>query len=123
MINLHYKYIFLIFLIFSQLNATDIRSLLFHGNCATCHFKTRSHSAPSVMELRQRYLDAFSNKEDFINYMATWVHKPKAETSLMHDAIDKYELMPELGFDLPTLREISAYIYEVDFSKRHEGHK
>jgi hypothetical protein len=33
----------------------------------------------------------------------------------MMDAIEKYELMPELAFDKTTLEEISEFIYENDF--------
>ena len=36
----------------------------------------------------------------------------------MSDAIRKYELMPELGYDLDTLEKISTYIYETDFTKK-----
>lgn len=49
--------------------------------------------------------------------MSKWVQYPKKETSIMKDAIIKYELMPELGFDLDTLEQISEYIYESDFTK------
>ena len=55
--------------------------------------------------------------------MSKWVFKPNAKTSIMLDAIKKHELMPELGYDLSTLREISSYIYDTDFTKKHEGHK
>jgi len=55
--------------------------------------------------------------------MSTWVLKPDPKKSIMLDAIKKYELMPELGFDKPTLEEISSYIYDTNFSQEHEGHK
>ncbi|MEA2100057.1 MAG: cytochrome C [Campylobacterota bacterium] len=113
----------LILLFISQLNATDMRSLLFHGNCTTCHFEKKAVSAPSVMEFKESYLRAFPIKKDFVEYMSKWVLKPNKETSIMLDAIDKHELMPELGFDLTTLMEISSYIYDTDFTKEHEGHK
>ena len=45
------------------------------------------------------------------------VLKPNEHTSIMSDAIQKYELMPEIGYDLTTLKEISEYIYDTDFSK------
>ncbi|MGB5963959.1 MAG: cytochrome C, partial [Sulfurimonadaceae bacterium] len=61
-------------------------------------------------------------KEDFVKYMSTWVQHPNEETSIMRDAIEKHELMPELAFDLETLKTIAAYIYETDFTKKHEGH-
>ena len=100
-----------------------MRALFFHGNCVTCHFEDKAHSAPSIIQIKKRYKDAFSNKEDFVKYMSKWVLKPESKTSLMSDAIDKYELTPELGYNLDTLKEITSYIYETDFSKKHEGHK
>ena len=95
--------------------ANSYNELFFNGNCITCHFKNKSVSAPSIAKIKDRYITAFPNKEDFINYMSVWVKKPNVETSLMHDAIKKHEIMPELGFDLDTLKDISQYIYETDF--------
>ena len=117
------KYIYLFLLFVTSLSAVDNRALLFHGNCTTCHFEQKTVSAPSVIEFKENYLRAFPIKEDFIEYMSKWVFKPNAKTSIMLDAIKKHELMPELGYDLSTLREISSYIYDTDFTKKHEGHK
>ena len=105
------------------LDAIDMRSLLFHGNCITCHAEHKSISAPSIDIIKENYMKAFPNRDDFIAYMSVWIAKPNAETSMMLDAIKKYELMPELGFDESTSREIASYIYDTDFSKKHEGHK
>ena len=107
----------------SLLSAADMRSLLFHGNCTTCHFETKTVSAPSVVTIKENYLRAFPIKKDFIEYLSLWVVKPNKETSIMLDAIKKHGLMPELGFNINTLREISSYIYDTDFTKKHEGHK
>lgn len=109
---------FLIF--FSQLNAADIRALFFNGNCATCHYKNTVQSAPSITEIRNVYRSVFLDKSSFVKHMSEWVLKPDANTSLMSGAIKKFELMPELGYDLDTLKEISKYIYETDFSKKHD---
>lgn len=46
--------------------------------------------------------------------MSEWVLKPNKETSIMHDMIDEYELMPELAYDRDTLEKIAEYIYETD---------
>ena len=116
------KNFFFIFCLSISLHATDIRSLLFHGNCITCHDEHTSISAPSTNEIKSHYLKAFPNKEDFVSYMATWILKPQKETSLMLHSIKKYELMPLLGFDEETLRDIAGYIYDTDFSKVHPGH-
>ena len=61
------------------------------------------------------YLNAYPKKEDFVKQMSTWVLNPSTKTSIMQDAIKKYELMPHLAYDKQTLAEIAAYIYETDF--------
>lgn len=119
------KLLFITVLLLSSisLNAGSIGSLLFHGNCITCHFETKDNSAPSIMSVRENYLRAFPQKKDFVEYMSKWVLRPKAEGSLMLDAIKKYELMPLLGYEESTLNIIAEYIYDTDFTKKHEGHK
>jgi hypothetical protein len=110
-------------LLSSGLNADNMGSLLFHGNCITCHAETKTLSAPSILEVRDNYLRAFPNKENFVGYMSTWIKNPQKETSLMLEAVDKHGLMPELGYDKETLETIAAYIYETDFTKKHTGHE
>ncbi len=112
----------LICIITSSLEASQNSALLFHGNCTTCHFETKSVSAPAMMEVRKRYLSAFPDKKDFIKQMAEWVHKPNEERSIMQDAIDKYGLMPNLAFEKDVLQDIAEYIYETDFTKQHKLH-
>ena len=121
--NTVYKTIILTLAISSSLSGASLGSLLFHGNCITCHEETKAVSAPSVLEFREHYLRAFPKKKDFVNYMSAWVEHPDAQKSIMLDAIKKYELMPELGFEKSTLEIIAEYIYETDFTKEHEGHK
>ena len=117
------RILFLLLLYISSLEASNYGSLLFHGNCITCHDETQTLSAPSVIDFREKYITAFPKREDFVNYMSEWVLHPKEETSIMLEAIEKYELMPELVFDIDTLKIISEYIYDTDFKITHEGHK
>jgi hypothetical protein len=114
--------IFTILLLAINLHADDYGSLLFHGNCTTCHFEEKTVSAPAVIDFKKRYMTAFPKKEEFVDYMAAWVKHPSEETSIMRDAIEKHGLMPELGFELDTLQIIAKYIYETDFTKKHSGH-
>ena len=115
---MYFRYLLPFLLLIFNLQADDTGSLLFNGNCITCHSETKSESAPSVEEFKSRYISAFSQKDDFVYQMSTWVEDPKVETSIMQDAVKKYGLMPHLGFDIDTLRDISAYIYETDFTSR-----
>ena len=45
--------------------------------------------------------------------MAQWVLKPDAKTTLMPEAVAKYELMPILGYDKESLEEIAHYLYDA----------
>ena len=112
----------LLLLLISQLHADKISALLFHGNCTTCHHELVEKSAPSIVEVKQRYLNAFPRKKEFVKYMSQWVENPSNEHSIMQDAIAKHKLMPQLVFDKKTLKEISSYIYDTDFTKLHNGH-
>jgi len=109
------KKLLMIFIFTTILQADNYGALLLNGNCTTCHYIDKSLSAPSLKVIKQRYIEAFPQKELFVNYMSTWVLHPKEETSIMLDMIEKYELMPELGYDIDTLEKIAEYIYNTDF--------
>ncbi len=101
----------------SFLHADENGALLFHGNCTACHHEVIEKSAPSMMEVRRRYLQAFPRKQDFVKYLSEWVSNPSAERSIMQDAIKKHKLMPQLAYEKNTLEDIATYIYETDFKK------
>ncbi|MEO1953562.1 MAG: hypothetical protein ABGW74_02540 [Campylobacterales bacterium] len=56
------RIIFLSIIISTSIFATDWGSLLFNGNCKTCHHPTKNISAPSMANVRENYLNAFSKK-------------------------------------------------------------
>lgn len=111
--------IFIFILLLLNTLFASYEELLFNGNCVTCHKIDKSISAPSIKVIQKRYKDAFLKKEDFIEYMSSWVLKPDSKKSLMQDAINEYELMPELGYQKNVLKQIASYIYETDFNKQH----
>jgi cytochrome c551/c552 len=90
-------------------------ALLFNGNCVTCHYTTEAISAPSMKEVRVRYLSAFSQKDDFVKYMSLFIVKPDENISIMRDKVQKYKIMPILGYEESVAREIAAYIFETNF--------
>ena len=106
-------YLILPILIVTLANADSYGRLLLYGNCITCHHETKSISAPSLQIIKQRYHESFEDKKEFVHYMVQWVYKPSIEGSIMHDMIEKYELMPELGYDKDTLEKIATYLYEL----------
>ena len=108
----------LFFLVFFTLNlyADNFGSLYFHGNCVTCHDKSKDISAPSILKIQKHYKRAFPQRDDFIHYLSKWVNKPSKEESIMLDSIQKYNLMPDLAFEINVLKEIAGYIYDTDFN-------
>lgn len=108
------KLLFLVFLAL-ELFASNIPKTLFYGNCVACHELTSPISAPSIQELKENYKRAFPQKKEFVQYMSKWVYAPNPKTSLMHHSIQKYGLMPNLGYDEEMLRDIAGYIYDTNF--------
>lgn len=109
------KKLILTLLVFVPVFAQDNASLLFSGNCETCHRVGKSISAPSINLIKKRYKEAFLNKKEFIKYMSEWVYKPNIEGSIMLEQVKKYELMPHLHYDKKTLEDIASYIYDTEF--------
>ena len=108
------RFIYILIIVFSPATCiwgADDGVLLFNGNCATCHHLEKASSAPTIYEVRQRYLQAFPNKKDFIRYMSEFVLKPSSKKSLMHDQIKKYGVMPQLAYEKDVIEEIANYIY------------
>ncbi len=106
--------VFAPFIAISTLSANEA-SLLFNGNCTMCHHETKALSAPSIQDVQKIYKQKFKKKDEFVAYMSKWVHSPNEKDALMKDAVKKYGLMPELGFDKEMLRDISTYIYDTRF--------
>ena len=75
-----------------DIKADDMSSLLYNGNCITCHKDTNEESAPSMYEVKSRYINAFPKRKDFVQYMSKWVSNPDKSTSLMNDAIKSMDL-------------------------------
>ena len=111
------KMIILVYVFISlpySLYGDNYGKLLLYGNCITCHHETKSISAPSLKIIQQRYKEAFPDKETFVKYMSTWVLNPESQTSIMNDMIEKYGLMPQLGYDKDTLEKIITYVYNME---------
>ncbi|QKF82518.1 c-type cytochrome [Halarcobacter ebronensis] len=107
-----------ILIILTLLNAlyADYKELLFNGNCITCHRTDElNKSAPTIIEIRKRYIEVFPKKEEFVKHLSQWVYRPNEEKSIMQKAIQEYKLMPELGYDIDTLEQIAEFIYEKEF--------
>ena len=98
---------------------------LYDSLCAACHVKTPPASiAPPVFALVDHTRDMYPGKVEFVNRIVDWVANPQADQALMAGAVDKFGLMPKLGYSENQVRLVAEYLYESDFKKpKDQGNK
>jgi len=91
---------------------------LYDTLCAACHVKTPPATiAPPVFAMVDHTRGAYPGKTEFVNRVVSWVANPQADQALMGGAIDKFGLMPKLGYSEDQVRLIAEYLYDSDFKK------
>ena len=98
-----------------ELFASSYGETLFQGNCVSCHDTLQTISAPAMKEVQSVYKQRFTTKEAFKTFMVTWISKPSEKEALMPSAIKKHGLMPQLGYDKPSLESIAEFLYDAHF--------
>jgi len=98
-----------------SLHAATLGETLFHGNCVTCHDVSKANSAPAIHEVQTRYKQRFKTEETFTAFMVAWLQKPDAKSAIMQEAVNKFGLMPTLGYDEETLYDIAQFLYNASF--------
>jgi cytochrome c551/c552 len=91
-------------------------SLMQH-NCFSCHNPDKGIAtkvAPSMGEIRNAYLEAYSPEESFISNFIDFINNPAESKTQMPEAISSYGLMPKLSFKEEELRLIAEYLYGND---------
>ncbi len=99
-----------------QANAQVGFSLL-ESNCSSCHAvnpAAESKVAPSLAAVKKAYMAAGGSRADFISAFAGFLKNPSAQTAKMPEAVDKYGLMPKMGFSDAQLEAVAAYVYDQD---------
>jgi mono/diheme cytochrome c family protein len=90
---------------------------LVQQNCIACHSPAAVEGggiAPSLEDIRAAYLKDNPSATAFTNRMLRFLLEPSVQTSQMPEAINRYGLMPKMGFDSLEYRQIAAYLYQVN---------
>jgi cytochrome c553 len=92
------------------------RSLqLLQENCASCHKLVSGAEgpviAPSMGEIRQAYMAAFPEGDDFKRAIIAFNKNPSKEAALMDSAVVSYGLMPKLGVPMADVEMIADYLH------------
>ncbi len=84
-------------------------------NCFACHGPAEpgKRIAPPMANVRMHYLEGDISREDFVKHVSTFVTQPAVEKSKMPGAIEKFNLMPAMGFSEEMISKIALAIYET----------
>ena len=95
--------------------------------CFICHSSTASEkerAAPPMIGIKARYLEAFKNKDEFVNAIVEYAKNPTKENSKIPNALERFGIMPKQNFKDEELKKIAEYIYdykiqEPDWFREH----
>jgi len=93
-------------------------------NCLSCHSPTARASeriAPPLFAVHRHYLKDHPEKKDFVAAMRSFLEETNSDMAKMHNAVEKFGLMPQMSFPEKELRNALLYLYENEPSKpQHE---
>lgn len=104
---------------------------ILESNCISCHsakgtFEDRV--APPLSAIKNSYLKGNVTKEEFIASFVSFVENPVTENSKMPEAVEKFNLMPKMGYSKEQLTAVAEYIYnheveKADWYQKHFQHE
>ncbi len=99
----------------------SIGAQLFNQKCMICHNHVgkvdSTMLAPPFFQVKDRYLRASMDKEDFIETMTNWVKNPSEDNLLMRGTLDHFEVMPYLAYSDEDIAKIVNYVYNNDMER------
>ena len=85
-----------------------------NSNCFTCHSPNAGKDeriAPPMKGIKMHYLTEGISKEEFIQNIVAFVANPSAENAKMPGAVEKFGVMPKMGFSDEQMTAAAEYIY------------
>lgn len=87
---------------------------ILESNCISCHSAKGTFDdriAPPLASVKKRYLMDNVSKEEFIASFVSFVENPTLEKSKMTNAVEKFNLMPKMGYSKDQITAVAEYIY------------
>jgi len=91
-------------------------------SCNACHNPNLSPPlAPPMFAVQKKYSKTTSDKQAFVDKIASYVKQPTKQASLFPKAIEKLGIMPKLDFPQQNVKKIAAFINEneLDYPCEH----
>ncbi|HPQ22271.1 MAG TPA: DUF3365 domain-containing protein [Saprospiraceae bacterium] len=89
-------------------------------NCIQCHANNNTFTkmiAPPLAAVKEHYLENVDNEADFVKNMSDFLVSPNIMNSRMPNAVEKFGIMPTLGYDRNQYEAIARYIYNAELEK------
>ncbi|HRV55250.1 MAG TPA: DUF3365 domain-containing protein [Mangrovimonas sp.] len=87
---------------------------ILNTSCFSCHNpnpKNKTKVAPSPQEIKLAYLNKYTDFDNFLEHFVAFQENPLKANAIMPEAIDKYGIMPKLGYTKEQLTAVAGYIY------------
>ena len=91
---------------------------VYKSSCAVCHVSEGKPTiAPPIFAVKNHVIDAFPERDDFIEQVKNWVKAPDEKKALMRGAIRKFGLMPPMAnLSDEDLQAVAEYLYDTDMN-------
>ncbi len=93
---------------------------LLETNCFSCHSpnpEKETGAAPSMAEVKKQYLKTNTTEQQFTEEVINFLNNPNLEKAKIPKAVEKFGLMPKMGFSAAPLRNIVAYLYASELEQ------
>ena len=90
------------------------------NNCLSCHSPSAQQAeriAPPLFTVREYYLKDHPQKEAFTEAMLAFLRETNSASAKMHNAVEKFGLMPQMSFPEDELENALVYLYENEQRK------
>jgi cytochrome c len=83
--------------------------------CSACHkLMPPPTIAPPMFGIKRNVMRIHPQRDEFVNFVVSYVHKPDAEKSLMPDAVARFKLMPTLSYPEEKVRAVAEFLFDND---------
>ena len=94
------------------------------SQCISCHLPNDGGAiGPSMLEIQTAYLKAYPDSNAFTEAIIDFLTHPKRENALLPEAVEKYGLMPAMGYNTDKLRDLASFLYKSNFNRTENPKK
>lgn len=94
----------------------EAAGVLMEQMCISCHHPTSGKDqriGPPMIAVRDAYLAVYPDREGFVEAMTQFSANPSKDKALMPAEVERFGLMPPMGYSVEKVRAIAAYLYDV----------